>query len=168
VNGRRLLPHPVWTVLLTLTWLSLNGSASPGQVLIGLALGLGLPYAMQGFWPPTPRKSPRSIRAFGRALAFGALVAWDVVVANLQVARAVVSPLDRLRPGFAVVPLELEDPRAISVLAHAITLTPGTVTVDVAPDGRSLLVHALDMPDPEAAVRQIKERYERRVREIFA
>jgi multicomponent K+:H+ antiporter subunit E len=164
----RLLPHPAWSVALGVTWLVLNGTASAGHVLIALLAGVGIPWWLQPYWPAAPTRFARPWRALGRSLAFGALVAADVVVANLQVARAVLSPLDRLRPGFAVVPLDLEDPRAIAVLAHAVTLTPGTVSVDVAADRRSLVIHALDMPDPAATVRDIKERYERRLMEIYA
>jgi multicomponent K+:H+ antiporter subunit E len=165
---RRWLPHPAWSVLLTVTWLTLNGTASTGHVLLGLALGWALPFGLQRYWPAPPRRVQRPLRSFGRALAFAALVSWDVIVANLQVARAVLSPIARLKPGFATVPVELDDPRAIAILAHTITLTPGTVSVDVAPDRRSLIVHALHMPDPDATVREIRQRYERRIAEIFA
>jgi multicomponent K+:H+ antiporter subunit E len=165
---RRWLPHPFWSALLALTWLALNGTASAGHVLLALALGWGLPFWLQRWWPPPERRPTRPLRSFVRTVAFTGLVAWDVVIANLQVARAVLSPLSRLRPGFAVVPIDLQDPGAIAMLAHTITLTPGTVSVDVAPDRRSLLVHALHMPDPEATVRGIRERYERRIREIYA
>lgn len=168
VPPRRVVPHPVWSLVLALVWLSLNGSVSAGHLLLAALVGLGVPWLLQPLWPAPPSRFRSPLRAAWKSLAFGALVAWDVVVANLQVARAVLSPLDRLRPGFATVPIDLDDPRAVAVLAHAITLTPGTLTVDVAPDARSLTVHALDMPDPEATVRAIRERYERRVREIFA
>jgi multicomponent K+:H+ antiporter subunit E len=164
---RTWLPHPVWSVLLTLIWLALNGTASAGHVLLGAALGWGLPFWLQRYWPAPPRRGFRSLRTVGRSLAFAALVTWDVVIANLQVARAVLSPIAWLKPGFALVPIELEDPRAISILAHTITLTPGTVSVDVAADRRSLIVHALHMPDPDATVREIRQRYERRIAAIF-
>jgi multicomponent K+:H+ antiporter subunit E len=165
---RTWLPHPVWSVLLTIIWLALNGTASAGHVLLGAALGWGLPFWLQSYWPAPPRRASGSLVTLGRSLAFAALVTWDVVIANLQVARAVLSPIAWLKPGFAIVPIGLEDPRAISILAHTITLTPGTVSVDVAPDRRSLIVHALHMPDPEATVREIRQRYEHRIAEIFA
>lgn len=161
------LPHPLWTALLAFTWLALNGTASPGHVLLALGLGWALPYWLQRYWPRPSRRRSRPLRSLALTAVFTVLVAWDVVVANLQVARAVLSPLSRLRPGFAVVPIELEDPAAVAMLAHTITLTPGTLSVDVAPDRRSLLVHALHMPDPDATVREIRQRYERRIREIF-
>jgi multicomponent K+:H+ antiporter subunit E len=161
------LPHPLWSALLAVTWLALNGTASAGHVLLALGLGWALPFWLQRHWPPPARRRSRPLRSFARTVSFTALVLWDVVVANLQVARAVLSPLSRLQPGFAIVPIDLEDPAAVAMLAHTITLTPGTVSVDVAPDRRSLVIHALHLPDPEATVREIRERYERRIREIF-
>lgn len=157
-----------WSIVLALLWLALNGSVSAGHVLLALAFGLGIPWLLRPLWPAPAPRFRRPLLALWKSLAFVALVAWDVIVANLQVARAVLSPIRRLRPGFATVPIDLDDPRAIAVLAHAITLTPGTLTVDVAADRRSLTIHALDLPDPDATVRGIRERYERRVREIFA
>lgn len=164
---RRYVPHPAWSVALAAMWLSLNGSASAGHALLALLLGLGLPYATRRFWPARPAaRAP--LRRFGRWVAFVLLVLGDVVVANLQVARAVLGPVRRLAPGFAEVPVDLADERAVVVLAHTITLTPGTLSVDVAPDRRTITIHALDMPDPAAAVREIKSRYERRIAELYA
>lgn len=165
---RRALPHPVASVALALLWCVLNESVSPGHVLLAALLGAVVPWWLQPLWPAPPRRIRRPVRAFALAIAFAALVAWDIVVANLRVARTVLSPLHALRPGIATVPIDLDDPRAIAVLAHVVTLTPGSVTVDVAPDRRSLTIHAVDLHDPEAAVRNVRERYERRIREIFA
>lgn len=166
--ARRWLPHPVWSAVLAATWLSLNGTLSAGHVVLAVLLGAGIPFAMQSFWPASRRRFTHPVRSAIGAVAFAALLAWDVVVANLQVARAVLRPLHRLRPGFAIVPVDLDDPRAIAIFAHAITLTPGTVSVDLSPDRRELLIHALDLPDPEGTVRDLKARYERRLQEIFA
>ncbi|MCZ8131251.1 MAG: Na+/H+ antiporter subunit E [Steroidobacteraceae bacterium] len=164
---RRWVPHPGWSVALVLIWLSLNGSASAGHWLLALVLGFALPYATRRFWPARPA-ARRPLRAFARWVAFVLLVIGDVIVANFQVARAVLSPVRRLSPGFAEVPIDLDDERAVVVLAHTITLTPGTLSVDVAPDRRSITIHALDMPDPAATVREIKDRYERRIAEIYS
>jgi len=95
-------------------------------------------------------------------------VAWDVVVANLQVTRLILfRPVESLATRWVVLSLELRSPEAITVLAGTITMTPGTVSCDLSADGRSLLVHCLDAPDAEDTVRQMKERYEDRLKEIF-
>ena len=96
------------------------------------------------------------------------MVAWDVVVANLQVTRLILfCPVEGLATRWVVVPLELRSPEAITMLAGTITMTPGTVSCDLSADGCSLLVHCLDAPDAEDAVRQMKDRYEARLKEIF-
>ena len=96
------------------------------------------------------------------------MVAWDIVLANLQVARLILLvPNDQLRSRYVTVPLALTSPEAITVLAGTITMTPGTVSAELSADGRALLVHGLDVPDPRALVAEIKSRYEARLLEIF-
>jgi len=79
----------------------------------------------------------------------------------------VLGPLGRLRPRFVAVPLDVTHPNAIALLASIITMTPGTVSCDVRVGERRILVHALDVDDPDALVRQIKFRYEQPLSEIF-
>jgi len=97
-------------------------------------------------------------------------VCYDIVIANLQLAVLILGPVSRLRPAFVRVPLDLRTDFAITVLASTITLTPGTVSVDVEDDpdgGRRLVVHALRCVDAEEMVQSIKHRYERRLQEIL-
>ena len=72
-----------------------------------------------------------------------------------------------LRPAFIVVPVDLKNELALSMLANTICLTPGTVSARLSPDRRTLLVHALDAPDPEAVGAAIKARYEAPLKEVF-
>lgn len=106
---------------------------------------------------------------FGRAfLAYLAIVVFDIVVANFQVARLILFRRNRdLRARWLIVPIELTTPEAITMLAGTISLTPGTVSSDVSADGRYLLVHALDVADDAAEVARIKTRYQARLQRIF-
>jgi multicomponent Na+:H+ antiporter subunit E len=65
------------------------------------------------------------------------------------------------------IPLDLQSDEGITTLANLITLTPGTVTLDVSSDRKTLYIHAFDASDPEGLVRDTKERFERRVRELL-
>lgn len=159
---RRFLPHPFRSLGVLVLWLLLNNSLHPGHVVLGAGIGWLLPLVTARFWPKTVR-----MRRPWRALAFAALVVHDIIVANLRVARAVVGPISRLRPGFAHVPVELTSDVGITVLAQTITLTPGTISADLTPDRRTLIVHYLDDADPAAVAAGIKERYERPLLEIF-
>ena len=158
----RLLPQPVLSLVIVALWLGLAGSVSVGQVLLATLLGLLLPWLTQSFWPNRPRVA-RPVA--GARLAV--IVLFDIVVANWQVARRVLGPLDRLHPRFIEVPLDIEDNFVANILGGIVSMTPGTVSVDIDQERRLLLVHALDVEDPETAIRTIKARYEAPLKEVF-
>lgn len=159
---RRILPHPLLSGVLLLSWLLLVNDFSLGHWLLGTFLGLAIPLLCRNLLLATPR-----IQRPGLLLRFIALVLYDIVVANLQVAKLVLGPKARLQPGFVEIPLDLTDDLAITILASVITLTPGTVSADLSDDRRMLLVHGLDVPDPQALAADIKARYEAPLKEVF-
>ncbi len=160
-----LFPHPLLTVILTVVWVTLQNEVSAGMVVFGIILGIIIPRITAAWWPERP---PVQLARVGKFWAYVVIVVWDIVIANIQVAWIVLTkPNDKLKPAWVEVPLDLRTPEAITILAGTITLTPGTVSADLSNGGRSLLVHALDAPDPAAVRDEIKERYERRLKEIF-
>ncbi|MGR3616457.1 MAG: Na+/H+ antiporter subunit E [Paracoccaceae bacterium] len=160
---RRLFPHPWLTVLLTGVWLLLVNRYSHNSLLFGLMLGVIIPFVTQPFWPDRP-----TLRNPVKIVEYILVVLWDIVMANITVARIVLfKPNAQRSPAWINVPLDLRSPEAITVLAGTITMTPGTVTADLSAEGHALLVHCLDAPDPEAVCDEIKQRYESRLKEIF-
>lgn len=95
------------------------------------------------------------------------VILYDIVRSNLHVARLVLGPEARLKPGWVWVPLDLTNIHGITALASVITLTPGTVSAELSDDRRYLLIHVLDLQDPQALIDEIKIRYEAPLREIF-
>ena len=161
---RWLLPHPLLTLLLAAVWILLQNEFTPGMAVFGLILGVIIQKITAVWWPDRPVR-PR----VDRVLAYGLIVLWDILVANVQVAWIVLTRSNAsLSPAWVVIPLDLREPEAITILAGTITLTPGTASADLSDEGHSLLVHALDAPDPDAVRDEIKNRYERRLKEIFA
>ncbi|WP_397544097.1 Na+/H+ antiporter subunit E [Roseovarius salis] len=161
--ARRILPHPLLTLLLVVVWALLHNSYAPGTFAFGLVLGILIPILTAAYWPDRPRLSRPA-----NALGYIVVVVWDIIVANVQVAMIVLFKRNAdMRPNWVAIPLDIRTPEAIVVLAGTITLTPGTVSADLSNEGRTLLVHALDAPDPDAVRDQIKGRYERRLKEIF-
>ncbi len=122
-----------------------------------------IPLLTAPYWPDRPRlKNPAMI------IEFILVVLWDIVVANIVVAKTILfTSKSNMHPAWVTIPLDLRSPEAITVLAGTITMTPGTVSSDIAADGRSLLVHCLNAADPDAVRDEIKHRYERRLKEIF-
>jgi len=159
----KLLPSPVQSTLLFATWLLLNQSLETGHLLLAAVLAVALPIALD----PLVRGGPRPRRPW-RIARLAAVVVGDIVVSNVEVARRILGPESALRPGFVELPLALTDPFAIATLAGIITMTPGTLSCAVAPDARTLLVHALHLEDADALVAEIKSRYEAPLMEIFA
>ncbi len=161
---RWLIPHPLLTLLLTVVWILLQNQLSAGMLVFGIILGILIPWGTSIWWPDTPK----GFRA-GRMVFYSLIVIWDIIIANIQVAWIVLTvPNAKLKPAWIVVPLELRQPEAITLLAGTITLTPGTVSADLSDDGHELLVHVLHTDDPDAVRDEIKTRYERRLKEIFS
>lgn len=158
----RFLPHPLLTPILAAVWLLLNNSLAPGHIALGLLLGWAIPRFTLRFWPERVR-----IHRPMKLLRFVAVVLYDIVVANLIVARRILGRPEHLRPAFVMLPLELTSDLAISLLANTISLTPGTVSARLAPDRRSLLVHGLHVPDAAELVATIKARYEAPLKAVF-
>lgn len=160
---RYLLPHPALSAMLLIVWLLMANSITFGGIMLGSVFALVLPKFTQPFWPDRPR-----MRFRGAFLAYLAIVLFDIVVANFQVAWLILFCRNRdLRSRWLVVPIDLTTPEAVTMLAGTISLTPGTVSSDVSADGRHLLVHALDVADEAVEVARIKRRYEARLQRVF-
>jgi multicomponent K+:H+ antiporter subunit E len=159
----RFLPHPYLSVLLALVWLLLANEIGAGTLLGGAALGIAVPLFTSVYWSRRARVGAPLI-----AVQYVLIVLWDIVVANIQVAYLVLFRRGySLQSRFVTIPLDVQAPEAIAVLAGTITMTPGTVSADLSADGRALLVHCLETVDPAATVAAIKHRYERRLQRIF-
>jgi multicomponent K+:H+ antiporter subunit E len=154
--------RPVLSLLLAAVWLLLQQSLALPQLITAAVLGLVLPRLLAGFLG-APSRPGRPVLV----LRFTGIVLWDIVVSNITVARIVLNPAARPQPAWVEVPLDTRHPLAVTLLATIITTTPGTVSCIVDDEGGRILVHALDCSDPAEVARQIKERYEAPLRQIF-
>tara|TARA_B100000749_G_scaffold65262_1_gene48514 strand:- start:878 stop:1381 length:504 start_codon:yes stop_codon:yes gene_type:complete len=162
MSAKRWLPHPWLSLFLVVVWQLIMNDLSAGTLIMGFVLALGIPLLTDVFWPQPP-----TLRRPGVLLRFTLRVLWDIVVANLDVAKLILGPSRSLRPAFVEYPLALTDEFAISLLASTISLTPGTVSADVSEDRRTLLIHGLDVADDQALIDLIKQRYEKPLMEVF-
>lgn len=158
----RLLPSPALSVTVLVLWLLLVADLGAGQILLGVALAVALPW-LAGMLEPERAHLGRR-RA---VLLLGRRVLWDIVLSNIEVARRILGPERKLTPGFVWLPLELTNIHAITALASIITLTPGTVSAELSEDRRHLLVHCFNLHDAQGLLDTIKARYERPLMEIF-
>lgn len=160
---RRLIPHPLLTLMLVFVWLALVNKVTLGNLILGTALGIIIPVMTAAYWPDRP-----VLRRPFKIIEYVIVVIWDIIVANVEVALIILFKREaKISSHWIVVPLELNSPEAITVLAGTITMTPGTVSAMLASDGTSILVHCLHSDDPDSVRDQIKSRYEDRLKEIF-
>lgn len=161
---RKLFPHPYLSVTLFVAWILLVNRTALGTTLMALVLATALPHVTAAYWPG--RAHIRRPLALARYVA---LVLWDVLTANIHVARLILfTPADQLQSAWISVPVDLQSPEALALLAGTITLTPGTLTAEFSADSKTLLIHALHAPNPDAIRDDIKSRYEARLKRIFA
>ncbi len=161
---KRWLPFPLYSLVLALLWLALNGSVEPVHMLLGLALGWGGALALAQLQAPLGRVRRRVVPAS----ILAAVLLADIVRSNVAVARIAFNPNTRGRTsGFLSMPLALRHPGALAVLACIITATPGTSWARYDAETNVLTIHVLDLVDEAAWVAQFKARYERLLLEIF-
>ena len=159
---RVLVPSLTMSVLLAIFWLLLVDELSAGQIALAILFGLVLPPVTWRFRAVRP-----PVRRLSVAVALLGIFLYDLVMANLTVARAVLGSMSRIRPRLVHVPLDLTEPAAIALLGGLVSLTPGTVVIDIDMAGGVLTIHSLLVGDDATLARDIKTRYESRIKEIF-
>lgn len=151
----------LWNILLALSWSALSGDFSSRSLAAGYLIG----YAV--LWVSRYGRHERYFTTSRRSITFTLFVFWELVLSSLKVAHDVLSPKLRNKPGIVAVPLDTRSDAEILVLANAITLTPGTMSLDVSEDRRMLYVHAMFVGDPVEFRKSIKSEFERRTMELM-
>lgn len=163
------------TLMLAVAWMVIGNAYTLADLGVGLAFGFLVlrlswralseqPFSWRRYLGSSPRRLPAQIWRWARFVAFGM---WEILLASLAVTRVVLAPKPRLNPGIVAIPLDITSDEGITTLATLLTLTPGTVTLDVSSDRRTLYIHALSVDDPEALRRDTKASFERRVKELW-
>jgi multicomponent K+:H+ antiporter subunit E len=158
---KKLYPFPVLSMALAGAWLALEGF-SPQHLALAFLFATVIPLVTGSLLSGLP-----GIRSVTGAIRLAGHVMWDILTANITVARLVLGPVSRLRPAFVKVPVAVTHPSAISLFMSMISITPGSIPLALSPDARTMLVHVLDLEDEEHFIAKVKERYERPLMEIL-
>lgn len=149
-------------VLLAIAWAALTGSFGPVDLLFGFALG----YLV--LWISTRMgRQNKYFKQIPLLLGLIGVFLSDLLRANIRMASIILSPRMRLRPAVVAVPLILKSESAIILLANMMTLTPGTLSLDISTDRQILFIHTVYLDDPEQFRKELLEGYERRLKELF-
>jgi multicomponent Na+:H+ antiporter subunit E len=154
----------LWNVLLALAWMGMMEDFTPQTLLVGFALGLLILFLARRLVG-----GPNYLIKVVRALELFLFTLWELILANLRVAHDVLTPTYYARPGIIALPLDARTDAEITLLANLITLTPGTLSLDISTDRRTLYIHVMyiDNDDLEAVRRKLKDGFERRVLEVL-
>ncbi|WP_313296849.1 Na+/H+ antiporter subunit E [Diaphorobacter sp.] len=160
---KKIFPAPLVSLALFVIWLLLNQSVSAGHLVLALILGLVLPVIFRGLRPRYVR-----VRSLGAILRLCFAVMVDTTESNIAVVRFLTwSKYRKGKPDFVKIPLELRDPNGLAVLAMIVCITPGTAWAELSLDRSMLMLHVLEVEDPQVIIDHVKARYERPLMEIF-
>ncbi|MGV2940023.1 Na+/H+ antiporter subunit E [Mesobacillus sp. LC4] len=147
--------------ILAFVWMFLKTSYSPASFFVGYFFGLLIIYIFRRFF--TSRFYLLRVSAVLNLIYIFTL---ELILSNIAVLKAVLRPKLNIKPGIFAFPTELKEDWEITMLANLITLTPGTLVVDVSPDNRILYVHAMDISDADEAIQSIKNTFEKAIMEV--
>jgi multicomponent Na+:H+ antiporter subunit E len=149
-------------VSLALIWAAATGNFDPANLLLGFALGfIVVVFAQRALG------STNYGHKFVLVVRFALFFIYELFKANLRVAYDVVTPSQYMRPGVIAIPLSVKTDTEITLLANLISLTPGTLSLDVSDDKSVLYLHAMFVDDPDELRHEIKAGFERRVIEVL-
>lgn len=146
---------------LAFLWMFLSGSFTTSAFLIGYLLGLLIMFAM--------RRTFKTRFYLGPVIALAALLLrflYELIVANFQVLSIILKPRLDIKPGIFAYETELTHGWQVTLLSLLITLTPGTLVVDISDDNKTLYIHALHMPEASEAIASIRDSFEKAILEV--
>ena len=149
-------------ILLALAWAAVTGSFSVVNLGFGFVLGSGVLYMVR-----EQLGGSAYFRRTGRVISLVLLFLKELALSAWRVALMVSRPKLEVSPGIIAFPLTVDRDFEIALLANLITLTPGTLSVDVTEDRKVLYVHCVDLPDPEGTIADIRDGFERKIMEAF-
>jgi len=150
------------------TWLALTNVRDIEEVVAGLIVA-ALVTIVAGKFLITSEKSGHIIRRIFSAIKYLIKFFWEMMKANLHVAFIVIHPYLPIKPGIVKIKTKLTKDSAITVLTNSITLTPGTLTVDLNPEKKELYIHWIDVlsTDVEKNTKTIGGKFEKLLTEVF-
>lgn len=147
---------------MTFIWVALTGSFAFLNFLFGFVLSFLILWVIT-----TGSGQSKYFKILPKTIAFIFFFLYELIKANLQVAYDVITPKFYMKPGIIKVPLDAETDLEITLLANLISLTPGTLSLDVSNDKKVLYVHGMYVSDKEKFIQGIKQGFERRLLEIL-
>ena len=142
-------------------WMFLTMSFNASTFIVGFLLGAMMLWITKGFFPG--RFYMNRVWAVIKLIL---LFFKELILANIQVLLLIVQPKMPIKPAIFALPTVLEKDWEITLLSNLITLTPGTLVIDVSEDSKTLYIHAIDYGDADDAINSIKNTFEKAIQEV--
>lgn len=149
-------------ILLALAWAALLGEMTTGTLLVGFLLAYGVLYLLF-----RKHDEQNYLKKLPRLISFLFYYGFEIIKSNLVIAYDILTPTPYMKPGVIAIPIKARNDLEITLLANLITMTPGTLSLDLSNDRKVLYVHAMYIDNPEKIRRQIQDELERRVLDII-
>ncbi len=149
--------------LLTFVWVALTGTFT----FLNFAFGFVLSFVALWLINRNKEDEGKYFKLVPRTISFVFFFLFELIKANIQVAYDVITPKFYMTPGIVRVPLDATSDLEITLLANLISLTPGTLSLDVSEDRKVLYVHSMYIADKDVFIRNIKNGFERRLLELL-
>ncbi|MGP4067653.1 Na+/H+ antiporter subunit E [Halobacillus sp. B29] len=151
----------VLNIIIAIMWMFLSESYQFSTFLVGYILGIGLLFILRRFIPDS-----FYMHRVWKFVKLMLLFLRELVLSNIDIVKVVYKPKLDIEPGIFALPIDLKSNFEITLLANLITLTPGTLSIAVSDDHTKIYVHAMDLPDVEKSINEIKETFEKAIMEV--
>jgi multicomponent Na+:H+ antiporter subunit E len=152
----------LYNIVLAIMWMFLNAKFKPHDFFMGFLIGYVILFISRKAF-----SDDVYFKKLAQIINFLIKFFTELLIANIGVAKIVLQPNIRIRPGVIALPLDLQTDWEITTLANAITLTPGTLSIDLSDDGKILYVHSIDIKGTEKLIQSIKENLEKPISEVY-
>ncbi|MGY4690392.1 Na+/H+ antiporter subunit E [Salibacterium sp. K-3] len=148
-------------LLMSLIWMFMNDAWTFASFISGYVIGLAVLFFLRGFFPQKFYFS--GLYAIVKLLL---IFLKELILSALEVVGQILQPKLKIQPGIFAMDIDLHKNWEVTVLSCLITLTPGTLVVDISPDNRTLFIHAMHLPDIEKAKKDIRDSFEKAIQEV--
>lgn len=157
-----MIKHFLMNLLLSFIWVALTGSMYYSNFLFGFLIGFFILWIMN-----REETDRRYFNRVPKTIGFFFFFLYEMIMANIQVAYDVITPKYFFKPGIVRYPLEANSDIEINLLSTMISMTPGTLILDISEDKKSLYIHVMYLKDKDIFIAQIKNGFERKLLEIL-
>lgn len=149
-------------LLLAIIWVMSTGTLTEENFIFGFLISFMILYLI------TINKEERKyFTMLPKLVTFIFFMLWEIIKANFQAVRDSLYPKSKLSPAIVKYPLEAESDVEITLLANLVSLTPGTLIMDVSDDKKVMYIHVLHLENKEVFIEEVRNKFEKRLLELM-